>query len=326
MMNRRRFVAGTVVAGLIPFAPLAFAQNVTKPARMLAGFPPGGTIDAVARLLVERMKGYAPSLIVENRTGAGGRLALDALKDSEPDGSVMAITPGDQLTLFPHIFSRLSYKPLGDFTPVTTVCSVQFLLTVGPLVPASVKSLAEFVAWTREHPSSATYGTAGAGTRPHFLAAILARAAGVPLSHVPYKGNPQAMQDLLGGQVAANISTISNALPHVQAGKLRALATTAPRRSVAFPEVPTFRELGYPDLEAVEWFGILVPARTPQAMVDALHSTIRTAIGAADYRAGLARLSLDVAESSPADLVRLIETETRRWAGVVNAVSFKPLE
>ena len=330
MLNRRRFVkaalGGGIASGVWPSTKWAHAQTIAKPARLIAGFPPGGTIDAVARLLVEQMKGYAPSLIVDNRPGAGGRIALDALKGSDADGSVMALTPGDQLTLFPHIYNRLTYKPLEDFRPVTTVCSVQFLLTVGPLVPANVKSLADFIAWARGNPAAANYGTAGAGTRPHFLGVTLARAANLAFVHLPYKGNPQAVQDLLGGQVAANFSTISNTLAQVQAGTLRALATTAPRRGGALPDVPTFKELGYSELEAVEWFGILVPARTPANAVAALHTAVREAVRTAAFNMGLTRLSLESVDSSPSDLAELIKVETQRWAGIVDAVGFKPLE
>ena len=328
MLTRRRFLSasiGTGMAGALP--PFASrAQTVSKPARLLVGFPAGGSIDAVARLVVEHMKGYAPSMIVDNRPGAGGRMALDALKGSEPDGSVALITPGDQLTLFPHIYSRLGYKPLEDFAPVSTVCSVQFLLTIGPMVPQQVTTLADFIAWCRQNPKLATYGTAGAGTRPHFLGTALARAANFEFVHLPYKGNPPAIQDMLGSHVAANISTIGNTLSHVQSGALRALATTAPSRSSALPNVPTFREAGYPAVEAVEWFGVLVPARTPAAVIAALHSSVRGALATAEVKAGLTKLSLEVTESTPAAFAQLIKADTQRSAEAVKASGFKPLE
>jgi tripartite-type tricarboxylate transporter receptor subunit TctC len=328
MLTRRHFLGasiGTGMAGLLPtFA--SWAQTVSKPLRLLVGFPAGGSIDAVARLIVEHMKEYAPAMIVDNRPGAGGRMALDALKASESDGSVALITPGDQLTLFPHIYSRLGYKPLEDFAPVSTVCSVQFLLSIGPMVPMQVATLADFIGWCRQNPKLATYGTAGAGTRPHFLGAALARAANFEFAHLPYKGNPPAIQDMLGGHVAANISTIGNTLPHVQSGALRALATTAPSRSSALPRVPTFREAGYPAVEAVEWFGILVPARTPAAVIAALHSSLRGALATAEVKAGLTKLSLEVTESTPAAFTELIKTDTQRSAEAVRVSGFKPLE
>jgi tripartite-type tricarboxylate transporter receptor subunit TctC len=327
MLTRRHFIAASVGVGSCLTAPRtpAIAQTITKPSRLIVGFPAGGSIDAVARLLVENMKGYAPSLIVDNRPGAGGRTALDMLKGGEADGSVIGITPGDQLTLFPHVYNRLSYKP-GDFTPVTTICSVQFLLTIGPMVPADIRSLADFIAWCRGNPKVALFGTAGAGSRPHFLGTMLARAANFDFAHLPYKGNQQAVQDLLGGHVAANVSTIGNTLPQVQSGALRALATTAPRRSAALPDVPTFGELGYPMLEGVEWFGIVVPSRTPAGVVAGLHEAILGALRNDDFKAGLAKLSFDALQLASEDFAQLMKSDTERWAGIVKAAGFTPVE
>lgn len=328
MLTRRHFISAAAGAGigssLMP--RFAIAHTIAKPSRLIVGFPAGGSVDVVARLLVEQMKGYAPSLIVDNRPGAGGRTALDALKGSEADGSVIAITPGDQLTLFPHVYNGLSYKPLEDFVPVTTACSVQFLLTIGPLVSPGVRSLTDFIAWCRDNPRAAMFGTIGAGSRPHFLGTMLARAASFDFVHLPYKGNVQGVQDLLGSHVAANISTIGNTLAHVQSGALRALATTAPRRSLALPDVPTFGELGYPMLEAVEWFGILVPAKTPTSVVAALHAAVREALDRPEFNAGLAKLSFEVLRTAPTDFVPLIKSDTERWAGVVKSVGFTPVE
>ena len=329
MLTRRRFLA-TTVAGCgantlgLPTSPRA--QTLNKTARIIVGFPAGGSIDSVARLLVSQMKGYAPSMVVENKPGAGGRLALDTLKHSEADGSVIVITPGDQLTLFPHVYRELNYDPPKDFVPVTTICAVQFLLTVGPMVPDHVRTLADFITWSRANPKLATYGTAGAGTRPHFLGEILARAAKFQFTHVPYKGAPPAMQDLLAGQVASNLSVFSNAVPHVQAGKLRALATTAGRRSAMLPDVPTFRETGYVALEALEVFGVLLPARTLDATVDALASSVHQALKTGEVKSGLARQSFDIAISSRAEFAALIAADTERWRSAVRASGFKPLD
>ena len=206
-------------------------------------------------------------MIVDNRPGAGGRLPLEALKGGERDGSVMVLTPGDQVALFPHVYAKLGYDALRDFAPVSTVCTVQFLLSVGSLVPTEVKTVADFVGWCRANPKLASYGSPGEGTRPHFMAASLARSAGVPMTHVPYKGGPPVVQDLLAGQIAAALNVVSNVLPHVQAGRLRALATTAPKRSAVLPDVPTAREAGYPAMEGVEWFGLFVPIGTPNEIV-----------------------------------------------------------
>lgn len=329
MLTRRRFlVATTAVCGTraLGLSIGARAQTLNRPARVIVGFPPGGSLDTVARLLVGHMKGYAPSIIVENKPWAGGRLALDTLKHSEADGSVIGFTPGDQLALFPHVYKGLGYDPLKDFIPVSAVCAVQFLLTVGPMVPNQVLTLADFIEWARANPRLATYGTPGAGTRPHFLGEMLARAANLQFTHVPYKGGAPAMQDLLAGQLASTVSVLSNALPHVQAGKLRALATTAARRGAVLPDVPTFREAGYPALEAVETFGVLLPAAAPDAVVDRLASALRQALMADDVKSGLARLSFDITPSSRAEFAALIAADTERWRSVIAASGFKPLD
>jgi len=177
MQNRRGFTAlasAAAFAGL--FAPSSGrADLVSRPARIMVGFPAGASPDFVARVLAEYLKGYASSMIVDSRPGAGGRLPLDALKGSDPDGSVMVLTPGDQVALFPHVYAKLGYDVLRDFAPISTVCMVQFLWVVGPLVPAQVTTLADFVAWCRVNPKLASYGSPGEGTRPHFMGVSFAR-------------------------------------------------------------------------------------------------------------------------------------------------------
>jgi tripartite-type tricarboxylate transporter receptor subunit TctC len=292
----------------------------------LVGFPAGGSLDVVARLLAEHMKGYAPSMIVDNRAGAGGRIALEALKSAEPDGSLMVLTPGDQVTLFPHVYQKLSYDALRDFIPVTTVCTFPFLLAIGPMVPASVTRLDQFVEWCRANPKLATYGSPGAGTRPHFLGATLARAARFAFVHVPYKGGAPALQDVLGGQIPATISVFSNAFPHVQSGSLRALVITAPQRSPLLPDVATASEAGYPGMEAIEWFGLFLPARTAAGIVNALSSSVQQALQADPVKIGLAKQSFDARAMSQDDFAALIKSDTQRWGGVVKESGFKPIE
>src|SRR6476646_2246827 len=170
MPSRRRFTTLSTVAALsgLLLPSTSRADLVSRSARIMVGFPAGSSVDFVARVLAEHIKEYAPSIIVDNRAGAGGRVPLDALKTGEPDGSLMVLTPGDQVALFPHVYAKLGYDALRDFAPVSTVCMVQFLLIVGPLVPAEVKTAKDFFAWCRANPKLATYGSPGEGTRPHF--------------------------------------------------------------------------------------------------------------------------------------------------------------
>ena len=238
----------------------------------------------------------------------------------------MALTPGDQVALFPHVYAKLGYDALRDFTPVSTVCTVQFLLTVGSLVPSDVKTVADFVSWCRANPKLASYGSPGEGTRPHFMAASLARTAGVPMTHVPYKGGPPVVQDLLAGQIAAALNVVSNVLPHVEAGRLRALATTAPRRSAILPDVPTAREAGYPAMEGVEWFGLFVPSGTPNEIVSGLNSSIRKSLESDALRSSFAKQAFDLAGCSPAELTEIIKSDREMWRATVAATGFTPMD
>jgi tripartite-type tricarboxylate transporter receptor subunit TctC len=330
MPSRRRFIAlSSAFAGLAGLASVSAsgqADVINRNARIMVGFPAGSSPDLVARLLAEHMKGYAPSVIVDNRPGAGGRLPLEALKGAERDGSVMVLTPGDQVALFPHVYAKLGYDALRDFAPVSTVCTVQFLLTIGSLVPADVKTVGDFVAWCRANPKLASYGSPGEGTRPHFMAASLARSAGVPMTHVPYKGGPPIVQDLLAGQIAAALNVVSNVLPHVQAGRLRALATTAPKRSAVLPDVPTAREAGYPAMEGVEWFGLFVPIGTPNDVVSGLNTAVRGGLDFDAIRTSFAKQSFEPAGCTPAEFVQLIKSDREMWAATVAATGFTPLD
>jgi tripartite-type tricarboxylate transporter receptor subunit TctC len=330
MPSRRRFIvlsgAAALAAGMnAPRVP-AFANVIQGNARILVGFPAGASPDVAARLVAEYLTDYAPSRIVDNRPGAGGRLALDALKNSKPDGTVMTLTPGDQLALFPHVYAKLGYDPVRDFAPVSAVCSVQFLLTVGPLVPREVKTLTDFMAWCRANPTLATFGSPGEGTRPHFMGVNLARSAGAEVTHVAYKGGPPVVQDLLGSQIAAAVSVVSNVLPHVQAGTLRALATTAPSRSLVLPDVPTAREAGFPALEGVEWFGVFVPAGTPDEIVLGLNAAVRKTLATEAVKAAFANQSFDPIGSTPSELGRRLQADLDQWATVVKVSGFKPMD
>lgn len=327
MLSRRRLLSlSSLGLAALSLPTAAVSQGGARAARMLVGFPAGGSVDFVARALAGELQGVADTLVVENRGGAGGRIALEALKNAPPDGTVMLLTPGDQLSLFPHIYRSLPYNPGRDFAPVSTVCAVQFLISIGPMVPPDIVAFDAFVGWCRANPKRASYGTPGLGTRQHLLGETLAREAGVDLLHVPYSGAPQAMQDMLAGNIAANISVLSNALPHIQAGKLRALLTSGSSRSVALPDVPTAREAGQAALEAVEMFGLLVPRATPMAAVAALNAAVRRALASPMVADGLARLSFEATGSTPAEYAAIIGSETARWATIVRNVGFKPIE
>jgi tripartite-type tricarboxylate transporter receptor subunit TctC len=326
MITRRRLLFLTCASGLAPLVDvvrIADAQTGHSVSRMLVGFGAGGAIDVIARMLVDGMKGYSSAFIVDNRPGAGGRLALEALKNGPADGSMMILTPASMVVVFPHVYKRLGYDALNDFAPITSVCSFPFLITVGPMVPADVRTLPDFVKWCVANPSQATYGTAAAGSMLHFTGVRLAKAGGFEFVHLPY-GGPNGIQDLLGGRIAATIYPIGTALPHVQSGGIRALATTGPQRSLSLPDVPTVREAGYPGLEAEEWFGVLVPAKTPVKEVKHLNEVIRAVVSADPFKTGLAKLSVNAVGSTPTEFAQLIKSDLDRWGPIVKASGFSP--
>lgn len=326
-MIARRKVLSSFAAGLTAsMLPGLSASAAVKLARLIVGFPPGGSVDFVARLLAEQLKPYAETVVVENRGGAGGRIALEALRTAAPDGTVMVLTPGDQLSLFPHIYKNLPYVVDRDFAPVSTVCTVQFLICVGSMVPTSVDTLGAFVEWCRVNPKQASYGTPGSGTRQHLLGEMLARRAGFEFVHVPYNGAPPAMQDLLAGSIAANISVISTAVPHIKAGKVRALLTTASTRSMILPQVPTAKEVGHPMLEATEAFGILLPRSTPIGVIDALNAAVRRAVTSKPVAEGLAKFSFDALPTTPVEYSEIIKVDRARWSEVVRSTGFQAVE
>ena len=324
--KRRRFLFGSA-AGIASYVlGLSPSPAQLSTARIMVGFPPGGPTDVTARLLAEQMKAYASSTIVENRPGAGGRVVMDVLKNSAADGSVMVLTPAVAMCLFPHVYKSLSYSPQQDFAPVTTVSTTAMLFVVGPMVPSSVTTLADFIAWCRSNPSRSSYGSPGAGSPLHFLGVMLSRAANFEYLHVPFQGTAPSIQSLLGSQIASCISPIGPFIPHVRAGTLRALATTGAQRSPLLPDVPTIAEAGYPALEYAEWFGIFVPARTPSGTVEALSSALRSALQTKEVQAGLANQSVDVGGLTPADFARQIKGDFERWGPIVKASGFTPLD
>jgi tripartite-type tricarboxylate transporter receptor subunit TctC len=323
MISKRQLLSLACAGGLASIVPSgARGQLGQVAAHLMVGFGAGGAIGVVARMLVEEMKGY-PSLIVENRPGAGGRLVLGTLKNGPADGSAMALTPASMLVVFPHVYKALGYDALRDFAPVTRVCSFPFLITVGPTVPVSVATLADFVKWCAVNPKQATYGTAAAGSMLHFTGTILAKAGGFEFAHVPY-GGPNGIQDLIGGRIAATIYPVGTALPHVQSGSIRALAITSAERSRQLPEVSTVREAGFPALEVEEWFGVVVSAKTSAETVKQLNAAIRAAVSSDRFVGGVAKLAVAPAADSPEQFAQLINSDFDRWGPIVRASGFSP--
>jgi tripartite-type tricarboxylate transporter receptor subunit TctC len=322
MITKRQLLSLAGAGGLASIMTTAArAQLRSATSRLMVGFGAGGAIDVVARMLVEEMK--ASSFIVENRPGAGGRLVLGAPKNGAADGSAMVLTPASMLVVFPHVYKALGYDSFNDFAPITRVCSFPFLITVGPKVPPSVTSLADFVKWCAADPKQATYGTAAAGSMLHFTGTILAKEGGFEFAHVPY-GGPNGIQDLIGGRIAATIYPVGTVLPYVQSGNIRALAITSAERSRQLPGVVTVREAGFPALEVEEWFGIVVPAKTPTETIKHLNAAICASVKSDRFTEALIKLAIAPAADTPEQFAQLIRSDFDRWGPVVRASRFSP--
>ena len=316
---KRRHTLGITLA-LAVAAAGALAQS--QPIRVIVGFAPGGSVDALARLVADGLQtGMGRTAIVENRTGAAGRLAVEQVKAGPPDGSLLLLAPQGPMTLFPHVFRGLRYDPGKDFVPVTRVASGDFALTIGPMVPA--KDMKGFRAWLRTAGDKASYGSPGAGTIPHFIGVSVARQIGVPMTHVPYRGSALSMNDLAGGTIAAAISPVAEALELHKAGRVTIIATTGSVRSPFVPDVPTLKELGI-EVEVPSWFAVYAPAATPPELLDKLRQAIHAALAAPTAKERLAQIGLVPAPSSSAELLVIQRRERDMWGPVVQASGFTP--
>jgi tripartite-type tricarboxylate transporter receptor subunit TctC len=325
-MPTRRYLLAASAAGLFASAtgliPRALAQAIKKPVHVIVGFPAGGGTDMIARILAERLRGpYASTVLVENKPGAAARLAVEYVKNAEPDGSVMLFTPDFPLTVYPHSFRSLNYDPLRDFIAVSPAAKSMLTYNIGPAVPDSVKSVADFVQWCRANPGKASYGTTSAGGTPHFVGMMLANEAGVPMTPVHYRGGAPALQDLLGGHVPASINPVSESLPFARSGTLRTLAVTGAQRSSFLPDVPTMTEAGY-KIVVDSWLGVFVPAKTPADVVNALSAAIAEGVKSSPMTESLARIGNVPAFQTPAEFAAVVKADVARWGPVVKASGF----
>lgn len=318
----RRAALGLAAAALL--APPLRAQTVARNARVIVGFPPGGSSDVVARLYAERLRGlFAPQVIVEGRVGAAGRIAVEFVKGADADGLTVLQTPASMLTLQPHVFPReVRYDALVDLIPVSTVCTFPFAFAVPKDHPA--QSLAGWIDWAKAQGRELPWASPAAGSAPHFMGIMLARKAGLSLTHVPFRGAAPAVQELIAGRLSCFIGVLGDVSPQQGEG-LRMLAVSSTARNPRFPQVPTFRELGHPELDKDEWFGALLPANTPAPVVEGLHRAIRTAAATPELMAALERLEFSPTTSaSPADFAARIRRERADWAAVVRDSGFRP--
>jgi tripartite-type tricarboxylate transporter receptor subunit TctC len=321
---RRHLIGMAAATGALGLVGLpARAQAMLERSIIYAGFAPGGTVDVTARRVADKLRdNFAKSVLVENRTGAGGQIALSALKVAPADGSVLLCTPMSMLGIYPHTYKKLPYDPVADFQPVSQAVQFDFGYAVGPMVPASVRTPAEFVAWCKANPGNANFGSPAAGSVPHFVAELFGRAAGLDMRHVPYRGTQPAIADLMGGQVASVSGPVGEFLQHLPTGKVRLIATSGAARNKFTPSVATFAEQGFKELVYGEWFGFFLPGKAPAEVVSKLSSAIRAALAAPEVIDGLGQMGLEAKGSTPGELAALLKRDTERWAPLVKTIGF----
>ncbi len=322
-MHRRSLLLSTVALSATALAaPSVRAQSDRPPLRVLVGFPPGGSADIIARLLAERLPAQlgGQNVVVDNKPGAAGRIAIEQLKNAAPDGNTVLVMPSGPVVLFPHVFKKLNYDVNKDLAPISQLASFQFCVVSGP--KSNVKTMAELVARAKADPSTASYGSSGNGTVPHFLGLMIGEAAGIELQHVPFQGGAPAMTALIGGHIGYTMDVVTEALEQHRAGKVRVIAVAGAQRAPQLPDVPTLREQGVA-MDAGAWFAMYGPGGLPAAQAQRLSVAVQTAIKEAAFAQRMSAMGLEPIGSTPEQLAAVQKADFAKWAKPVKASGFQ---
>jgi tripartite-type tricarboxylate transporter receptor subunit TctC len=323
----RRKLLRSTLAALPSLIALDYAigqsTDVLDQVRVVLGSPPGSVLDLFSRRLSEGLKPvYARTTFVENKTGASGQLAVSAVKAATADGTTVLVTPMPMMGIYPHTYKKLPYDPQVDFIPVSLGATFDLAFAVGPMVPASVKNMTQFLDWCKTDPKNAAFGSPATGSTPHFVGAMAAKAAKVELTHAPYRGPTPAVLDMVGGQIAAVCTPLGDLTKFADAGRCRLMATTGAQRSPFAPNVPTFTEQGFKDIVVNDWFGLFVPANTPQIQVQRLNAAVKTVLSDATVMKVLNDNGLQATWSTPSELAARLKSDLSRWGPIVSALKF----
>lgn len=313
-MKPRPYLAAAVAA-LALAAGAAFAQD-KPPLRILVGFPPGGSADILARMIGDAVRDDFSTVTVENRPGAGGRIALTAVKNAKPDGQTVIVLPSGPMVLFPHVYKKLDYDPVKDFTPVSRIADFQFGVVSGPATGA--KDVAEMLAKAKADPKGATYGSPGLGTLPHFMGVLLEQSSGVPFTHVPFQGGAPANTALLGGHIGYKFDVVSETAELHRTGKVRIIAVTGDKRDPQVPEVPTLKESGV-NMVATAWFAMYGPAGLPPQVLAKLEKAVAGAVKKPEMKEKFLKLGYDPIGSTSAELAAAQRADLARWEKPIKA-------
>lgn len=316
MPRRRHLLVAAAILAAPPPARAQPAWSPTRPLRFVVPFPAGGATDVAARILAERLtETLGQPVVVENRTGSSGNIGMENVVRSAPDGHTLLMGTSGALTVNPHLFPNLGFDPARDLAPVSLAFTTDNALIVNPNMPA--QTVAEFLALARSRPGAFSFGSAGSGSSTHMAAELFRLAANIQVLHVPYRGSAPALNDTVAGNVQFMVDQLPSCIGQIQAGRVRALAVTGPRRSPLLPEVPTVAEAGLPGAENTSWGAMLVPAGTPEAAVARLGAALRDAVAVPAVKERMAQAGADAASSSPAELAALMRREAERWGKVV---------
>jgi tripartite-type tricarboxylate transporter receptor subunit TctC len=315
---RRWFSVFVVLVLMVGGATVAQSQSYpAKPLRFVVPFPPGGPLDIMARGIgVKLQEAWGQPVVVENKPGAGGGIGADAVAKSPADGYTLLMGAVSTHAINPWLYASIPYDPVKDFIPVTLVAQVPNILVVNPTLP--VQSVKELIAYAKAKPGALSFASGSTGSTGHLAGELFKTMAGIDMVHVPYKGAAPAMFDLLAGQTQLMFDNIANALPQVKAGKLRALAVTTSKRSPAVPDLPTLDEAGLPGFDLTTWFGVFVPAKTPQEVVDKLNAEIVRALSSKELRDRLTAMGTEPPSiTKPSDFATFVQRESAKYAQVV---------
>jgi tripartite-type tricarboxylate transporter receptor subunit TctC len=315
------YLVSIAVGGLLPFPAATYAQGYpSQPIRIIAPTAAGGVADIAARIFAHRLTEIGKTAIVENRPGGGGAIAADFVAKSAPDGYTVYVGFHATQAILPHL-RKLPYDAERDFAPITIALRTTNILVVHRAIPAA--SLHEFIAHAKANPGKLTFASQGNGSSGHILGEQLRRSAGIDIVHVPYRGAPPAVQDLLAGHVSMMFDVLTFALPHVRAERVRSLAVASAHRDPLFPDVPTTTELGLPQLEGGAWFGFFVPARTPRPIVDWLYAEAKRAFSTAENRERLSKQGLTTLLGTPDETAAFVSAESMRWGGTIRRANIR---
>jgi len=311
--------AVVMVTSLMIASITAFAQNYpVKSIRYIVPFPPGGTTDILGRLIGQKLsEAWGQTVVIDNRSGAGGSVGAEVAAKAPADGYTLLGGTISSHSINSSLYSKLSYHPLRDFVPVTRIATVPNVLVVHPSLP--VKTVKEFTALAKARPGQLRFASSGSGTSQHLSGELFNLMTGVKMIHIPYKGGAFAMTDLIGGQIELSFENAPNCVPHVQSGKLRAIAVTTLTRAQALPNIPPIAESGVPGFEVGSWQGLFVPAGVPSAIVTRLNTEVRRILALDDVRNRIVGLGAEVATNTPEQFVEFIKAEMTKWEKVVKA-------